>query len=179
MPRAPRIAATPAAPPPLVDGQVQSARCPKGCGDYLVFTPDAIGRMRERCPTCDGVNRRPSSLAPDLLRVTPQELVPVARVGTYTLPPVTAGQLRCQRCARGVVGLHRFCVDCSTAQSAVAKPPKPAPALVPVARVTRPLPESVKKPRNYAPKPCRCGKTFQPTGPRHTIGPCCRSEAGV
>lgn len=110
MPRPPRVPDVRQAVPEI-GGKAQTALCPHGCGSYLEFTPDAIGRMRERCPSCDGVARRPSVLHPSL-RATAQALVPVTRAGEFTLPPVAEGQLRCQRCARGVDGSKRFCGAC-------------------------------------------------------------------
>ncbi|MBX3173301.1 MAG: hypothetical protein KF709_02760 [Gemmatimonadaceae bacterium] len=34
--------------------------CPR-CGTWLSITHDAIGRPRERCPQCQGVNREPEA----------------------------------------------------------------------------------------------------------------------
>lgn len=83
--------------------------CPRKCGEYIVFTPDAIGRMRERCPKCDGVAKSPT-LRPGEVR-RPQ----------HGLPMIKPGQLRCQVCARGVMKTARFCVDCQPATTLEAK----------------------------------------------------------
>lgn len=77
-----------------------------GCDGQMVVTKDAIGRDRLRCPKCQGVSRiRPH---PDQVLV-PQGLVRAASA----LPQVEPGQLRCQRCARGVAGRARFCSTCT------------------------------------------------------------------
>lgn len=76
-----------------------------GCDGPMVITHDAIGRPRKRCPKCDGIshNRR----HPD------EVLLPQGLVRAHArLPEIAAGQLRCQRCARGVEGRARFCSDC-------------------------------------------------------------------
>lgn len=128
MPRAPRIPSVRVAVP-IVEGTEQSARCPKGCGTYLEFTPDAIGRLRERCPTCDGIGRRPALHSS--LQATQQALVPIVRVAEYSLPPIAPGQLRCQRCAFGVEPKLRFCDACT----AVLTAPKPRKVKAPGAQV--------------------------------------------
>jgi hypothetical protein len=76
------------------------------CDGPMVAKPDAVGRIRLRCPKCDGVSP-PRPRHPDDAMI-PQGLVHL--VGA--LPPVAPGQLRCQRCARGVKGDRRFCAQC-------------------------------------------------------------------
>ncbi len=74
------------------------------CDSQMVVTRDAIGRERRRCPKCDGVSR---------IKPHPDEvLIPQGLVRAHQLPPVAPGQLRCQRCARGVEGQARFCPSC-------------------------------------------------------------------
>lgn len=84
-------------------------RCGR-CGEYVTLTPDAIGRLNERCPKCDRVAPRRHVNPNDAL--IPQTLVRPEQL----LPRVRPGQLRCQRCARGVEEQARFCVDCLRAQ---------------------------------------------------------------
>lgn len=59
---------------------VSGIRCPKGCGEWLVFTADAIGRMRERCPKCDGTARatppRPGELRAPQIAALPADPPP-------------------------------------------------------------------------------------------------------
>lgn len=121
------------------------------CGTPLVFSPDAIGRLRGRCPACEGTApRRPPH--PDEVLV-PQSLV---RAST-ALPPIAPGQLRCQRCACGVDGRARFCPECE--------------------RRRRPAPKSR---RTCARKPCaRCRQEFLPTGPRALYCDRCRRSAAA
>lgn len=82
------------------------------CDGQMVISYDALQRPRKRCPKCDGVARaRP--VHPD------QVLVPVtlAKLTPDALPHVEAGQLRCQRCAKGVEGKARFHPECLAAIS--------------------------------------------------------------
>lgn len=115
----------------------QTIPCLK-CGGDTVTKMDAIGRTRQRCPRCEGVS-------PVRPRHPDEALVPQTLVRSNTqraLPPIAEGQLRCQRCARGVVGRARLCRACD--------PPK-----------------GTNQQRSYPPKPCaKCGYNFQPTGPR-------------
>jgi phage FluMu protein Com len=88
------------------------------CDGTMVLTPDAIGRLRKRCPKCDGVAK---------VRHHPdQVLVPVtlAKLTADALPPVEPGQLRCQRCAKGVDGNVRFHTECAAA-AALEKKQRP------------------------------------------------------
>ena len=113
------------------------------CDGAMVITTDAIGRERLRCPRCDGVARR-VTVHPDEVLV-PQTLVRAAS----SLPSVRPGQLRCQRCAKGVEGNGRLCPACT------AEAKKRAGRT----RISR-------GPAIYPPKPCRkCGTAFQPTAP--------------
>jgi hypothetical protein len=80
------------------------------CDGTMVLTPDAIGRLRKRCPKCDGVAKVRHH--PDQVYV-PQTL---ARLTADALPHVEPGQLRCQRCAKGVTGSDRFCAPCLAAR---------------------------------------------------------------
>lgn len=118
------------------------------CDSRLVVTRDAIGRERRRCPKCDGVSQ---------IRPHPDDaMVPQGLVRANLLPPVAAGQLRCQRCACGVEGDRRFCSACSFENRS--------------AGVRAAAPNRV-----YAPKPCaRCSSVFQPTGPRALFCEACR-----
>jgi hypothetical protein len=88
----------------LGSGSVEMAKCPRGCGAFLVFTIDAIGRTRERCPKCQGVNRS--------YRRHPDEV-------PQSPPPLKLGpgELHCQGCARPVPASERFCEPCRVARS--------------------------------------------------------------
>lgn len=124
-------------------------RC-KRCGEYVVMTPDAIGRLNERCPKCDGV-AKPRRAHPDEVLV-PQTLVSREQL----LPSIEAGQLRCQGCARGVDPAKRFCEACARARE-----PQRGTAAAP----------------KYKPKQCKeptCHQWFQPTGPRSEYCERCR-----
>jgi hypothetical protein len=72
----------------------------------MEITKDALGRDRKRCPRCDGVARH-VTVHPDDAQI-PQGLVRAMPA----LPPVEPGQLRCQVCAKGVVGNVRFHPEC-------------------------------------------------------------------
>jgi hypothetical protein len=78
-----------------------------GCDSQMVITYDALRRPRKRCPKCDGLSK-PRAPHPDTVLV-PVALKPLAMAAG--LPPVEPGQLRCQRCARGVDGDVRFCEE--------------------------------------------------------------------
>lgn len=131
--------------PPTFTRVTDSLDCAR-CDGRMVITRDALGRERRRCPRCDGVSR---------VRVHPDEvLLPQGLVRAQALPSVLPGQLRCQRCARGVDPSERFCVTC-----------KPGRGHSISARV-------------YQPKPCvRCGEMFQPSGPRALYCTVCTSPA--
>jgi hypothetical protein len=158
------------------------------CDGTMVLTPDAIGRLRKRCPKCDGVAKVRHH--PDQVLV-PQTLVPVtlARLTAAALPPIEPGQLRCQRCAKAVDGLARFhdacrrdhqrelqraqrseravgrtrtCLNCGATSPHVA-----GHYVTKDCSVCRPKGTNTK--RAYRPKMCRrgdCGTVFVPTGPR-------------
>lgn len=148
------------------------------CGRALEFTLDPIGRVRGRCPRCDGVAPKQAHHPDEVL--VPQTLVAAARA----LPPIAPGQLRCQRCARGVRGHARFC------SPACRDPERPAPRpcarcgarFLPTRRnqsrcdpCRHPAPTSH---RTYARKPCaRCAARFTPTGPHAKYCPRCRAAA--
>jgi hypothetical protein len=116
-----------------------------GCDGQMVVTKDAIGRERRRCPKCTGVAT---------VRRHPDEvLIPQGLVRASLLPPISAGQLRCQLCARGVDPTERFCTPCQQGRRSYART------------------HSV-----YAAKPChRCTTLFQPTGPRSLFCEACRA----
>ena len=136
------------------------AMCPKGCGSELVMKPDAIGRMRERCPKCDGVSA-PRPRHPDDAMI-PQGLVHLVN----TLPPVAPGQLRCQRCADGVDGRARFCAACI--RRAKGTGPR-------ARRFHPPRLKGTLQACHYQTKVCRtCGAVFTPTGPRALDCGACR-----
>lgn len=112
--------------------------CPKGCGAKLELTPDAIGRLRERCPRCDG-KAKPPVIRPGEVRRS-QEVEygrPVERrssialpAGVYRLPSIAPGEVRCQRCARGVPPNRRVCKPCiadARSARAAARPKKEKP----------------------------------------------------
>jgi hypothetical protein len=109
------------------------------CDGQMVAKPDAVGRVRLRCPRCDGVSA-PQVRHPD------DAMLPQGLVKVHQLPPVAPDQLRCQRCAHGVIGEARFCVACV--------PPKQYQP-----KVCRCV---------------ECGRTFTPTGPRAEFCEACR-----
>lgn len=116
------------------------------CGLAMVATKDAIGRVRHRCPACDGV-AAPRRGSPDDIALMPQGLVALQNM----LPAITPGQLRCQGCAKGVEGQARFCARCGKA------------------RTVRPPARGTNQQRRYNPKPCAkigCETLFLPSGPR-------------
>lgn len=98
-------------PSDYVDGSIREAvKCP--CGEYMAFTIDALGRVSERCPRCRGL-APPVPLRPGEqrgLQTVPEHIISLPE--RVLLPKVAEGQLRCQRCARGVEGDVRFCDDC-------------------------------------------------------------------
>jgi hypothetical protein len=113
--------------------------CSRGCGTAVELTPDAIGRLRERCPKCDGIARPPVLRPGEVRRTQEIELgAPSGRrsialsPGVYRLPDIDPGQLRCQVCARGVTGNRRICEPCvadrrtaaAAARPKAEKPPK-------------------------------------------------------
>jgi hypothetical protein len=81
------------------------------CDGQMVTKPDAVGRPRLRCPRCDGVSA-PRPRHPD------DAMLPQGLVRVRVLPEVRPGQLRCQRCARGVEGTARFCAECRSVKPA-------------------------------------------------------------
>jgi hypothetical protein len=98
----------------LGSGSVEMAKCPRGCGSFLVFTIDAIGRTRERCPKCQGVNRS-YRRHPDEV---PHSEVPHSEVPHSSAPlKLGASELHCQGCARPVPASERFCETCKAARS--------------------------------------------------------------
>lgn len=136
------VAKEPVYAPELLE-RAPSTTCAR-CDRRMVVTKDAIGRERYRCPHCDGVAQ--SRHHPDEVML-PQGLVRASPA----LPPISPGQLRCQRCAKGVEGDHRFCPGC------------------------RPGRGRDHVPRSYQPKPCaRCSAVFQPSGPRALFCEACR-----
>jgi phage FluMu protein Com len=130
---------------------MEAERC-KTCNEFLVYTPDAIGRLRARCPRCQGVAKqrpRPNAV------LVPMTLAEVERLPQ--LPPITPGQLRCQRCARGVARrVDRFCAECR-------------PLVAQESRALR-LEREKGQPRS-----CACGVTFTPTFHRQRTCPDCKT----
>ena len=107
-------------------------RCPKlGRRTELVFGTDAIGRTTTRCPRCDGVAPRRAANPNEVLR--PQALISAAQL----LPPCPPGVLRCQSCARPVVGDARLCPKCELPG---LKEAREAPAESTTSVRTRPCP---------------------------------------
>lgn len=122
-------------------GQVAyCTRCPHhGRRTVLVQKTDAIGRVTERCPVCDGVSP-PRQYNPDEV-LRPQALIGKAQL----LPPCPPGRLRCQSCAYPVVGDARLCPKCELPglargdvsrmqrereeREAAAAPPRPRPEM--------------------------------------------------
>jgi hypothetical protein len=98
-------------------GSAEVARCPRGCGSFLLFTIDAIGRTRERCPKCQGVNQRHQRHPDEVL----QAMGAVGRMRAVdrsaVLPKPGAGELHCQVCTRPVPATERFCDPCKSARS--------------------------------------------------------------
>jgi hypothetical protein len=143
------------------------------CDGDMVLTPDAIGRLRKRCPRCDGVSRKRVRHPDDPM--LPQALVRVQ--APATLPAIGPGQLRCQRCARGVPVNRRFCDACRPTGTPVRvcvclgcgrQAPRQGGAPT---RKTCPVckPTGTRKARVYPPRACRwqgCDRLFTPTGPR-------------
>lgn len=85
------------------------------CDGPMVITQDALGRPRKRCPRCDGVSR--VRRHPDEVRVP----ITLGKLTADALPPVAPGQLRCQRCAKGVDGNVRFHPECMAAYQLAKK----------------------------------------------------------
>lgn len=119
---------------------VYCTRCPTfGRRTVLVQKADAIGRMTDRCPACDGVAPPRKALPDEIFR--PQALIGKAQL----LPACPAGVLRCQSCAHPVVGDARLCPKCELPglskkdvarmhreredREAAAAPPRPRPEL--------------------------------------------------
>lgn len=75
-----------------------------GCSGAMVLTPDAVGRMRLRCPTCQGVAQ--------VRRHPDDAMLPQGLVRTAELPLLEPGQLRCQVCAKGLSVNARFHPEC-------------------------------------------------------------------
>jgi hypothetical protein len=129
--------------------------CPD-CHTELEVRLDAIGRTRTVCPRC-----RPRSIAsatrhPDDAFM-PQALVRLPRANA--LPPVAAGQLRCQRCARGVEGKARLCPSCQGAAHRASERSR---------RSTSPRIIGTREHPLFSAKVCRresCERVFRPTGP--------------
>lgn len=120
------------------------------CDGQMVVTKDAIGRERYRCPRCDRVTVRRADPNEALI---PQGLVRADKL----LPLVRPGQLRCQRCAKGVEGNGRLCPACQAESKKQAGQ----------TRISRGA-------GVYTPKPCRkCDTVFQPTGPRSSYCEAC------
>lgn len=135
-----------------VSNLVDSMIC-AGCDGEMVITPDAIGRPRKRCPKCQGVaevRHHPDDV------LTPITVVSLAKLTAAALPPVEPGQLRCQRCAKGVEGDARFHPECQRAQRAEAKE-----------RASQKISEARRR-TVYKMKPCKwpgCQVVFKPSGP--------------
>lgn len=150
------------------------------CGEYMVFTIDALGRVRERCPRCRGA-APPVALRPGEQRglQTVHSALPAPKRREGLLPPVEPGQLRCQACAEGVERpSHRFCPRCRLQRTA-KKPGRPtspeakakmSAAWSPEARLKasermrQRFADGLVGPRTYRIKHCACGKAFQSTG---------------
>lgn len=123
------------------------------CDGPMKVTHDAIGRSRLRCPRCDGI-------APVRARHPDDAMIPQGLVRAGALPPLAPGQLRCQSCARGIVGRARLCADCLDASKKQS-----------VRRSLRRMRPQVDGPRaafHWKPKTCAfagCETVFEPSGP--------------
>lgn len=147
-------------------GSPERALCGNGCGSELVFTPDAIGRLRERCPSCDGV--APIVYSPHVAR--PQgnhpELQPAPAPTPQLLPRIEPGQVRCQGCAHGVAPEARLCVRCELAAAESAKAERAA---------AREAAKAARAARGYHIPECRkCHRSFTASGPATRTCPECR-----
>jgi hypothetical protein len=128
----------------------------------LVQSIDAIGNVRDRCPVCDGVRRKPARRNPnEVLR--PQALIGKAQL----LPPCPPGVLRCQSCAHPVVGDARLCPKCELPglsrkeiaaahraredRELAARPPRPAPTMPRAMYPERPRTASTSTPQPATP----------------------------
>lgn len=167
---------------PLVPRPGVSTIC-AGCDGQMVITHDAVGNERLRCPRCHGVarpRRHPDDamLPQGLVRATDAPVriirqvvrveVPSPPERIVELPPIRAGQLRCQVCGRGVMNAERFCRE----PSCIAEGQRLIEALrlVRVERVHRRQSSKPgeRHPRQYASKLCAargCNELFVPTGP--------------
>lgn len=149
-----------------------------GCDGPMVISRDACGNERLRCPTCHGVSNirahpddamLPQGLVrSDSVRVVRQVVrveVPGQVERIVALPPIDAGQLRCQTCAEGVHPTRRFCTDCAPGGQLILE----------AYRLRDNAARGGQSERRYKPKPCRrCGESFQPTGPRALDCEACR-----
>jgi hypothetical protein len=132
-----------------------------GCDGQMVVTKDAIGRERRRCPKCTGVAA---------VRRHPDEvLLPQGLVRASLLPPIGAGQLRCQMCARGVDPKDRFCATCQEQRTARAEAER-------LQRVNANR-SYARLHTVYAVKVCvGCESQYRPTGPRALYCETCRAN---
>jgi hypothetical protein len=94
-------------------GSTEMAKCARGCGSFLVFTIDAIGRTRARCPKCQGVNTSYRRHPDEVPREGPRSAEGAPRQPVRLAP----GELYCQGCTRPVPASERFCEPCKDARS--------------------------------------------------------------
>lgn len=111
--------------------------CPRGCGDRLVLTRDAIGRARPRCPTCQQVNTRPMDAG--TVGVQHSQAALDSRALAWPLPALRRGiaaptarpPIRCRACGvelprTGRPGRPRtMCADRAACQRRAARTPSP------------------------------------------------------
>jgi hypothetical protein len=95
----------------LLESAAESMICAR-CDGPMTITHDALRRPRKRCERCDGVAAPRPPHPDEVLRP-----VTLASLTAAALPPVEPGQLRCQRCAKGVVGDVRFHPECLRARA--------------------------------------------------------------
>lgn len=95
----------------LLESAAESMICAR-CDGPMTITHDALRRPRKRCERCDGVAAPRPPHPDEVLRP-----VTLASLTAAALPPVEPGQLRCQRCAKGVLGDVRFHPECLRARA--------------------------------------------------------------
>lgn len=144
----------------------ESASCPRDyCRTTLEFHTRQDGSVYGICRRC-GYYTDPR--AEQQLRASAQE-DPMGIQDIPSLPMVEPGQLRCQRCARGVEGDLRFCDECQAERAAAAREAKRAEKI-------RRGPVASRAKAQYKPRPCLdCHDEFIPTGARARFCPACKA----
>lgn len=82
------------------------------CGEYMQYTTDALGRLRSRCPKCQGVAARSARHVDDPPFIA---LVPSTQLAAAPLPPPVPGE-PCAHCGqkvrRGKSRARKPCLRC-------------------------------------------------------------------